>query len=127
MVKLADDAERSRKAGPAPSALDKQDRNDLEKQERKNIRVLQETVEPQLLEIDPKTGALFYRNPDRVELRSREDVREMVKRDRRNLLPGQQLYYVVRLPHDPTSNKPERDQQEQYEDWLKDLAAVTFK
>src|SRR5207302_10767223 len=50
-------------------------------------------------EIDPKTGALFYYDPERVVVRDQADAQHLVDRDLRAAnAAGLELVYVILLP-----------------------------
>lgn len=75
---------------------------------------------PRILEIDPKSGGLFDSDADRTEIRTKEQARQLIERDRRRFgRPGWKLYYTILYPRDRTSDKPLVRQREMYEDWFR--------
>jgi hypothetical protein len=88
---------------------------------REKTRALQEQVAVRVLEIDPDTGALFYRDPDRVPVRNQADARALIDEDRR-ARGGRDLYYLILYPRGRTKGFPTRGQREQYDRWFADVA-----
>jgi hypothetical protein len=84
---------------------------------------LQERLAVRVLEIDPETGKLFYRDPERVELNGEADARSLINRDLREKAVGQrELFYLVLYPRDAKSPYPTRGQREQYDRWFRGVA-----
>src|SRR5262249_22307977 len=57
--------------------------DELERLRREKVQALKDRLAVRVLEIDGKTGKLFYLDPDRVEIRNQADARELIERDRR--------------------------------------------
>lgn len=74
---------------------------------------------PRILEIDAKTGGLFDSDAERTEIKTREQARQMIERDRRRYgRPGWKLYYTILYPRDRTSDKQSLPQRNAYKDWF---------
>lgn len=86
-------------------------------------KALQDRLVVRVLEIDPETGKLSYRDPDRIEVADQADARTLIERDRRERGGGgRQLYYLVLYPRDPGSPYPTRKQRETYDRWFEGVA-----
>ena len=116
---LEAELERARKSG---ADLPAQAREELERLRQERGKVLQERLAVRVLEIDPNNGRLFYLDPERVELRSQAEARELIDRERHALGGGRELYYLILYPRDRTSRFPHRAQREQYERWFEGVA-----
>jgi hypothetical protein len=120
-------------AGPSPdgdrTGEQPGDRNELERlraeveQLRKEkSQPLQERIAVRVLEIDPASGVLFYNAPQRVELRTEADARDLLVRDREAVGDSRrELYYEILYPRDPASPFPLAKQRKLYDDWLRDV------
>jgi hypothetical protein len=96
---------------------------DLEHLRKDKARALRERLAVRVLEIDGATGKLTYNDPDRVEIRNRDDAETLFQKDRRELGVSQkELFYVILYPRDRNSGFPTRDQVQRYQDWFKDVA-----
>lgn len=84
-----------------------------------------ERIALRVLEIDPDTGRLYYRdrqNPtaDRIEIRNAADALALIEHDRMRLgVEQRELVYVVLYPRDRSSDRPTVRQREQYESWFR--------
>jgi hypothetical protein len=108
-----------RKAGGLPRDLQEQ----LAALRKETGKALQERLAVRVLEIDPATGKLFYRDPERVEVSSQADSRALIDHDRREIGGGKrELYYLVLYPRDRGSPYPTRGQREQYDRWFEGVA-----
>jgi hypothetical protein len=97
-------------------------RAEVEQLRREKAQPLQERLAVRVLEIDPASGVLFYSGPQRVELRTEADARELVLRDRQTVGDsGRELYYEILYPRDPASPFPLAKQRKLYDEWLKDV------
>lgn len=83
---------------------------------------LQERLAVRVLEIDPATGALFYRDPERVDVANEARARDLIARDRAQQAGKAEVYYLILYPRDPTSPYPHRDQRARYDRWFADAA-----
>jgi hypothetical protein len=95
------------------------------RQELQRLRTeqLQQRLVVRVLEIDGKTGKLYYRDPDRVEVRNQADARKLIEDDGRERGAGQRdLYYLILYPREPTSGYPTRQQRQQYDRWFAGVA-----
>jgi hypothetical protein len=93
--------------------------------EKEKGLALQDRLALRVLEIDEKTGKLFYRDraPDRHEIGSEAAARSLINEDRKVLgLNKKELMYVVLYPRNRESDKPTGLQREQYETWFRDVS-----
>ena len=115
---LEQEVERLRRAG-TEEAL----RAELEKLRREWTKSLKDRLAVRVLEIDGRTGKLYYLDPVRVEIRDQGDAHALVERDRRERgLGGRELYYLILYPRDRGSSYPTRGQQAQYDRWFQGVA-----
>ena len=96
-------------------------RAELEKLRQEKIQVLQEKLAIRVLEIDAATGKLYYRDPERIEIRTQAKAIELIGRDRELKSKGE-LYYLILYPRDPASPYPLREQRERYDRWFAEFA-----
>jgi hypothetical protein len=100
--------------------------DELERLRHEKVQALKERLAVRVLEIDGSTGKLYYRDPDRIEIRNQADARELIDRDRRLRGIGQrELYYLVLYPRDRKSVYPTEGQRQDYERWF-DGVALAF-
>jgi hypothetical protein len=98
-------------------------RAELAELRKGNAKSLKERLAVRVMEIDPQTGRLYYRDPDRVEIASQADARALIDRDRRERTAGQrELYYLILYPRDPASLYPLVGQKETYDRWFEGVA-----
>ncbi|HKI36812.1 MAG TPA: hypothetical protein VKA46_33480 [Gemmataceae bacterium] len=98
-------------------------RAELEQLRKAKMQVLQERLAVRVLEIDAKTGKLYYNDPERAEVSNEAEALALVQRDRRSISEGQrELYYEILYPRDPASPFPLLKQRETYDKWFKDVA-----
>src|SRR5437763_5994872 len=57
-------------------------RAELDKLRQEKIQTLQEKLAIRVLEIDPTTGKLYYRDPERIEINSQAKAAELIDQDR---------------------------------------------
>ncbi len=99
---------------------------ELDRLRHDKVQALKERLAVRVLEIDGSTGKLYYRDPDRLEIRNQADAREMIDRDRRQRAAAQrELYYLILYPRDRNSNFPTEGQRQSYERWF-DGVALAF-
>jgi hypothetical protein len=114
--KLAEEVERQK-------ALVSQLQNELRQLRQGKDKPLQERLAVRVLEIDPGSGKLFYRDPERVDLNSEADARSLNNHDLREKAVGQrELFYLILYPRDPKSPYPTRGQREKYDSWFRGVA-----
>lgn len=98
-------------------------REEIEQLRREKIQALQNRLVVRVLEIDPKTGELFYRDPDRVEIRSQADAHRLIDRDQNvHRAARRELYYLILYPRDPASGYPTVEQKRNYDRWFEGVA-----
>ena len=86
---------------------------------RKQLRLADRFPPTRVLEIDAKSGRLFYRDPDVIEIRNRADAQALIERDRHDLGVGKgQLYYLILYPRDRTSEHPLNSELDEYTQWF---------
>ena len=103
----------------APAAL----REEIERLEREKIETLKNRLSVRVLEIDAADGKLYFRNPDKVEIREGVDAAKLIDGDR--LAQGvskRELYYLVLYPRERTSGYPTREQRQRYDRWFDGVA-----
>jgi hypothetical protein len=111
--------EARRNGEEAPRDLQEQ----MERLRREQAKALQERLAVRVLEIDGRTGKLYYLDPERVEVRDEADAHALIDRDRRERgLGGRELYYLILYPRDRASSYPTRGQQAQYDRWFRGVA-----
>jgi hypothetical protein len=110
--------ERKEKGG---TELSEKMRKEIEELRKARVKDLERKLLVRVLEINPKTGRLYYRDPERVEVRSQADARDLIERDRR-AAGGRDLYYLIMYPRDPSSDFPTRGQRQEYDRWFEGVA-----
>ncbi|MGH9675903.1 MAG: hypothetical protein ACRD36_02275 [Candidatus Acidiferrum sp.] len=120
---LNEELDRLRQAQPD---LSRRLREELERLRKEKVQALKDRLAVRVLEIDGATGKLYYRDPDRVEIRNQADARALIDRDRREHGVGQrELYYLILYPRDRNSDYPTVGQRQKYERWF-DGVALAF-
>jgi hypothetical protein len=118
-ARLQQQLDEARRRGEAPRELQEK----MEELRRQQAKALQERLAVRVLEIDGRTGKLYYLDPVRVEIRDQGDAHALVERDRRERgLGGRELYYLILYPRDRGSSYPTRGQQAQYDRWFQGVA-----
>jgi hypothetical protein len=131
-VSEAEAASPGEKGRPTPEQLDEREKAVAEKERelRQELSRVRRDAADQVLsglytrvfEIDPKTGELFYWDPDRVNVAGPEQVRDLLRRDQNRAGPGHEIYYAIMAPHDPTSSYPLKSQLKDYDEkWFADV------
>jgi cell division protein FtsB len=96
---------------------------EVERLRQEKNKPLEKRLAVRVLEIDPETGKLFYRDPERVDINSEADARSLINRDLREKAVGQrELFYLILYPRNPKSSYPTRGQREQYDGWFRGVA-----
>jgi hypothetical protein len=107
----------------ASGELTKELRDEIERLRKEKVKALQDRLAVRVLEIDGKDGKLYYRDPERIEITSQGDARELIERDRRERgVKQRELYYLILYPRDPNSPYPTRGQREKYDRWFEGVA-----
>jgi hypothetical protein len=93
----------------------KHDIRQLRDKQRKEQRT---PPRPHILEVDKDTGKLYDRDAPRTEISSRDQVDDLIERDKANQSsqPGWKIPYTIVFPRNST--KPTPGQQEEYEKWF---------
>jgi hypothetical protein len=116
-------AEKGRGGVAGEEALRARLREEIEQLRRERVETLQRRLSVRVLEIDPATGKLYYRDPGRVEVRNADDARLLVERDRtRQGVARRELYYLILYPRDRNSSYPTREQRQRYDRWFEGVA-----
>jgi hypothetical protein len=103
----------------APAKL----REELERLRKEKIETLKNRLSVRVLEIDPANGKLYFRDPDRVEIRDAVEAHQLIERDRQTQgVARRELYYLVLYPRDRTSGYPTREQRQGYDRWFDGVA-----
>lgn len=112
------EVERLRQAGrELPNEL----RDEIEKLRQEKVKALQKRLSVRVLEIDPETGKLYYRDPERIQIPDEASAHALIESDRRKL--GQrELYYLILYPRNPASTYPTRGQRESFDRWFQGVA-----
>jgi hypothetical protein len=117
--RLQQQLEEARRSGAEPRELQEQ----IERLRQQQAKALQERLTVRVLEIDARTGKLYYLDPERVEVRDQADAHALIDRDRRERgLGNRELYYLILYPRDRGSSYPTRGQQAQYDRWFQGVA-----
>jgi hypothetical protein len=99
-------------------------RAELDELRQSKKQALQERLAVRVLEIDPKTGKLYYYDQGRAEVSNEAEAAELVRRDRAAVGEGnRELYYEILYPRDPLSPYPLLAQRRKYDEWFKDDVA----
>jgi hypothetical protein len=102
---------------PSDSELQKE----VARLRREASRSVTERLVVRTFQIDPKTGALVYYDPDRVIVRDQADALKLVDRDRndpRIVGTNKELYYLIMAPRG-RSLHPTDEEVERIERWFK--------
>jgi hypothetical protein len=113
-----EEVERLRQSG---RDMPKELRDEIEKLRQEKGKALQMRLAVRVLEIDPDTGKLYYRDPERISIPDEASAHALIESDRRKL--GQrELYYLILYPRNPGSTYPTRGQRERYDRWFEGVA-----
>jgi hypothetical protein len=113
-----EEVERLRQSG---LDMPKELRAEIEKLRQEKGKALQKRLAVRVLEIDPETGKLYYRDPERILIPDEAAAHGLIESDRRKL--GQrELYYLILYPRNPGSTYPTRGQRERYDRWFEGVA-----
>jgi hypothetical protein len=105
-----------------PPADPAQLERDLRQAQAEVARLRQERAEQlqrllvRVLEIDRATGELYYREPERVQVRTEADAQALINRERARA-GGRDLYFLLLYPRDPIGY-PTQEQVERYLRWF---------
>jgi hypothetical protein len=120
LQELEREVERLRRQG---GELTPKDRQELEHLRQEKTKALQQRLLIRVLEIDAGSGKLYVTDPERIEIRNRDDARDLIERDGRGrAAENRELYYLILYPRDRKSPYPLREQREEYERWFGDVA-----
>jgi hypothetical protein len=102
-----------------PSARTQELEEELARLRREASRSVTERLVVRTFQIDPKTGALVYYDPDKVVVRTQVEALALVDRDRATIAgTNKELYYLVLAPR-VRSPHPTDDETEQLDRWFK--------
>ena len=99
-------------------------REEVERLRKEKGKALEQRLAVRVLEIDPKNGDLVYYDgwpPQRRVLRSREEAEALIRKQRQEVGPRRELYYLFVFPR-VDSAFPTGKQVEQYFGWFRDAA-----
>jgi hypothetical protein len=98
-------------------------RREAAEKEKKTTEKVLNNLSTRVFEIDPKTGELYYRDPDRVNVTKAKQAADLIRRDRDRAGAGREIYYLILYPRDPLTGGgvPSREQKDRYEDWFKNV------
>ncbi len=117
---LNDELEQLRRRQPD---LSRRVQEELDRLRREKVQALQERLAVRVLEIDGSTGKLYFRDPDRVEIRNQAEARQLIDRDHRERGVGRrELFYLILYPRDRNSDYPTVGQRQDYERWFEGVA-----
>ena len=98
-------------------------REELARLQREKTETLQQRLAVRVLEVDGKTGQLFYRDPDPIEIAGPADARRLITRDREMQgSSGRELYYLILSPRERTSGFPTREDRRNFALWFEGVA-----
>jgi len=90
-------------------------REEIEQLRREKIAALKNRLRMRVLEIDPKDGALFYRNPERVDIDTEAKAHRLIASDAEEQgVTSAELYYLILYPREHFNIYPTADQRETY-------------
>jgi hypothetical protein len=113
-----EEVERLRQSG---RDMPKELREEIETLRQEKGKALQKRLTVRVLEIDPETGKLYYRDPERIPIPDEAAAHALLESDRRKL--GQrELYYLILYPRNLGSTYPTRGQRERYDRWFEGVA-----
>ncbi len=119
--RLRDELARQEKR--AANELTKELQDEIEKLRKEKGKALQDRLAVRVLEIDGKDGKLYYRDPEKIEVRNEADARKLIEDDRRERgVKQRELYYLILYPRDRASPYPTRGQREKYDRWFEGVA-----
>src|SRR5262249_16499983 len=97
-------------------------RDELDRLRREKIETLKKRLAVRVLEIDGRTGKLYYHDPERVEVAGKADALALIERARNQTGPlRHELYYLILLPRE-RSPLPSDPQLRAYQEWFKGVA-----
>ncbi|NBO93826.1 MAG: hypothetical protein EBV06_16185 [Planctomycetia bacterium] len=97
-------------------------REELERLKKMNAEALRQRLTVRVLEVDGRTGKLYYREPDLIEIAAPADARRLIARDRETQGTQKELYYLILCPRDRTSVYPTREDRMNYRQWFDGVA-----
>jgi len=98
-------------------------REEIEQLRREKIAALKSRLRMRVLEIDPKDGSLFYRDPELIEIDSSAKANRLIASDaEEHGVAPHDLYYLILYPRERFNVYPTADQRETYDTWFKRVA-----
>ena len=84
-------------------------REELERLRQEKGQSLQQRLAVRVLEIDARTGKLFFNDPERTEISNEAEAQALLQRDRRAIGESRrELYYEILYPRSGQSLSPPR-------------------
>jgi DNA-directed RNA polymerase subunit F len=119
LQRRTEELQRFEQLRPALAEVEKL-KEEIKRLESVTHKGLQERVDVQIIDIDPKTGELSYYDPGRsdprVSLPDKESVRQLIARQR-PAAHGRELYYYFLFPR-PETGYPTLGQKRRYQSWF---------
>ncbi|MFO0877522.1 MAG: hypothetical protein U0840_09120 [Gemmataceae bacterium] len=98
-------------------------REEIERLRKEKIDALRSRLAVRVLEIDAKDGRLYYRDPERLEIRDQADAHRLIERDRQKQgVSRRELYYLILYPRERSSAYPTVEQRKNYDRWFEGVA-----
>ena len=95
----------------------------IEELRKLKAQALQQRLAVRVLQIDDRTGKLYYNDPERVEVKDQAQALRLIEMDRQQRGAGQkELYYLILYPRDRRSPYPTRAQRRAYDRWFEGVA-----
>jgi hypothetical protein len=94
----------------------------LEDYQKKEAQPLQDRIEDRVLEIDGKTGKLYYYDRGMVEIPDEATAVALIEADKRKAgRTHKKVHYIILYPRDPMRDKPTEKQLASYRDWFRSV------
>jgi hypothetical protein len=121
--KLEEHEQRLAQREHAAEEKERELRGELDRLRRQTTEKVLNELSTRVFEIDPRTGELFYRDPDRVNVVDANQIKELIRRDRDRAGAGHEIYYVILYPRDALAGGgvPSDPQKATYDNWFADV------
>lgn len=98
-------------------------REEVDRLRKEKIEALRTRLAVRVLEIEGKDGRLYYRDPERIEIRDQADAHRLIERDRQAQgVSRRELYYLILYPRERASAYPTVEQRRRYDRWFEGVA-----